>query len=256
MKLNVTCSMLLFLIWEIGFSQSTLITPGNNQPSIIATSTNSGVLIPKVSLTSNLASPSPLSSPQEGTLVYNNGANQTHGFYFWTGSAWSSLGIAISSLTATAPITIQSNTVKLNAGTAVGQLITWDGANWVNTSPKNPASISNIQPYLALNYSIALYGIFPSRNSADPFVGEIGLFGFSFPPKNWALCNGQLLPINTNQALFSLLGTNYGGNGTTNFALPNLQSRVPIHFGQGPGLSLYNLGQTGGTETNIINDKY
>jgi microcystin-dependent protein len=83
----------------------------------------------------------------------------------------------------------------------------------------------------------------------QPFLAEMRIFSFSFPPKGWALCNGQLLAINQNQALFSILGTTYGGNGTTNFALPNMQSRIPVHAGQGPGLSPYNLGQTGGSET-------
>lgn len=66
---------------------------------------------------------------------------------------------------------------------------------------------------------------------AEPFLGEIRLMSFNFPPKGWAMCNGQQLPINQNQALFALLGTHYGGNGQTTFALPNLQGRVPIHFG-------------------------
>jgi microcystin-dependent protein len=83
----------------------------------------------------------------------------------------------------------------------------------------------------------------------DPFIGEIRMFAFSFAPRGWALCNGQLLPIAQNQALFSLLGTAYGGNGTTTFALPDLRSRVPVHQGQGPGLSPYAEGQAGGTET-------
>jgi microcystin-dependent protein len=83
---------------------------------------------------------------------------------------------------------------------------------------------------------------------AEPFVGEIRMFGFNFPPQGWAMCNGQLLPISQNQALFSLIGTFYGGNGTTNFALPNLQSCVAIHQGQGSGLSPYVLGQSGGAE--------
>src|SRR5499433_2152009 len=82
---------------------------------------------------------------------------------------------------------------------------------------------------------------------ADPFVAEIRIFPFNFAPTGWALCDGQLLPISQNTALFSLLGTTYGGNGQTTFALPNLQSSVPISFGQGPGLSNYGLGQTGGT---------
>jgi microcystin-dependent protein len=84
---------------------------------------------------------------------------------------------------------------------------------------------------------------------SEPFVGEIRMFGFNFAPQGWAQCNGQLLPISQNTALFSLLGTTYGGNGTTTFALPNLQSRVPIHQGQGTGLSPYGQGQAGGTET-------
>ena len=81
---------------------------------------------------------------------------------------------------------------------------------------------------------------------ASPYISQITMFGGNFAPKNYALCNGQLLAINQNAALFSLLGTTYGGNGTTNFALPNLQSALPMSFGQGPGLSNYTQGQTGG----------
>jgi microcystin-dependent protein len=84
---------------------------------------------------------------------------------------------------------------------------------------------------------------------ADPFVAEIRIFPFNFAPKGWAWCNGQLLPLSQNTALFSLLGTTYGGNGKSNFALPDLQGRAPMHPGQGPGLSLYDLGEAGGSET-------
>jgi len=84
---------------------------------------------------------------------------------------------------------------------------------------------------------------------SDPFLGEIRMFGFNFAPQGWALCDGQVLPISQNEALFTLLGTTYGGDGTTTFALPNLQSRVPIHQGQGAGLSNYVAGTAGGTET-------
>jgi microcystin-dependent protein len=84
---------------------------------------------------------------------------------------------------------------------------------------------------------------------SEPFVGEIRMFGFGFAPQGWALCNGQLLPISQNTALFSLLGTTYGGDGRTTFALPNMQSRVPVGQGQGPGLSSYAEGQAGGAET-------
>lgn len=84
---------------------------------------------------------------------------------------------------------------------------------------------------------------------ADPFVAEIRIFPFNFAPSGWAWCDGQLLPLSQNTALFSLLGTTYGGNGKSNFALPDLQGRAPMHPGQGPGLSLHDLGETGGSET-------
>jgi microcystin-dependent protein len=81
---------------------------------------------------------------------------------------------------------------------------------------------------------------------ADQFVGEVRAFPFNFPPTGWALCNGQLLSIAQNTALFSLLGTQFGGDGRTNFALPNLQGNVPLDFGQGPGLTPYNMGDSSG----------
>src|SRR5689334_9750567 len=84
---------------------------------------------------------------------------------------------------------------------------------------------------------------------ADPFVAEIRMFGFNFAPRGWATCDGQILPISQNTALFSLLGTTYGGNGQSTFALPDLQGRAAMHPGQGPGLSLHDLGETGGSET-------
>ena len=84
---------------------------------------------------------------------------------------------------------------------------------------------------------------------STPFLGMIATYGFNFAPRGWAMCNGQILSIAQNTALFSLLGTTYGGNGQTTFALPDLRSRVPVHMGQGPGLSSYALGQTGGEET-------
>jgi microcystin-dependent protein len=83
----------------------------------------------------------------------------------------------------------------------------------------------------------------------DPFVAEIRIFPFNFAPRGWAWCDGQLLPISQNTALFSLLGTTYGGDGKSNFALPDLQGRAPMHPGQGPGLSLHDLGESSGTET-------
>jgi microcystin-dependent protein len=84
---------------------------------------------------------------------------------------------------------------------------------------------------------------------AEAFLGEIRMFGFNFAPTGWALCNGQILPIDQNTALFSLLGTTYGGDGIQTFALPNLQSRVAVHMGQGSGLSPYVIGEESGAET-------
>ncbi|MBE8232840.1 MAG: phage tail protein [Endozoicomonadaceae bacterium] len=85
--------------------------------------------------------------------------------------------------------------------------------------------------------------------SAEPFIGEIIMFGGSFAPRDWAFCDGQLLPIAQNTALFSILGTTYGGDGRTTFALPDLRGRVPMHVGEGPGLTPKNWGQKGGRET-------
>jgi microcystin-dependent protein len=81
---------------------------------------------------------------------------------------------------------------------------------------------------------------------ADQFVGEVRIFPFNFPPAGWAFCDGQLLPISQYTALFSLLGTQFGGDGRTTFALPNLQGKVPVDFGQGPGLTPYNMGDSSG----------
>jgi microcystin-dependent protein len=82
---------------------------------------------------------------------------------------------------------------------------------------------------------------------AEPFLSEIRIMSFGYAPRGWAMCNGQLLPINQNQALFSLLGTTFGGNGQTNFALPNLQGKTPIHVGQG-----FVLGETGGEQAHTL----
>jgi microcystin-dependent protein len=88
--------------------------------------------------------------------------------------------------------------------------------------------------------------------ATNPFLGQLMAVAFNYPPKGWAFCNGQLLPINQNQALFSLLGTMYGGNGQTTFALPNLQGRVALGAGSGPGLQNYIQGQSAGQETHTL----
>ena len=87
---------------------------------------------------------------------------------------------------------------------------------------------------------------------SEPFIAEIRMFASNFAPRNWAFCNGQLLPIAQNTALFSLVGTTYGGDGRTNFGLPDLQGRAPIHVGQAPGLTSRRLGETGGASTQTL----
>jgi microcystin-dependent protein len=88
---------------------------------------------------------------------------------------------------------------------------------------------------------------------SEPFIAEIRMFAGNFAPRGWAFCNGQILSIAQNTALFALIGTTYGGNGQTTFALPDLRSRIPVHAGQGPGLSNYTLGQSAGSETTTLN---
>ena len=93
-----------------------------------------------------------------------------------------------------------------------------------------------------------------STLDGDPWIGEIALVPYNFAPRGWAMCDGQLLPIAQNTALFSLLGTTFGGDGQTNFALPDLRGRAPIHAGQGPGLANRSLGENGGNENVALNE--
>jgi microcystin-dependent protein len=104
---------------------------------------------------------------------------------------------------------------------------------------------------VSLLFLAGLLGVFhssPARAQSTPLLGQIMIVPYQFAPKGWALCNGQVLPINQNQALFALLGTTFGGDGLTSFALPDLRGRAPIGMGQGPGLAPYDLGETGGQE--------
>lgn len=144
--------------------------------------------------------------------------------------------------------------LKNSSLTESGDLLSYDGTNWVSKklvlgNTGGGLAIDIRQPYLTLNYCIALQGVFPSRNSFEPFLGEIELYGFDFAPLGFASCNGQILSIAQNQALFALLGTIYGGNGISTFNLPDLRGRVALSQGQGTGLSTYIIGQSGGSQT-------
>ena len=195
-------------------------------------STTKGILVPRVTAAQRAL----ISSPATGLLVY-----QTDGpvgyYYYATGGVWKKI----------------IDVVATAGNPPTNDLLTFDGTNWIaknlvigNTGSGSPVPI--MQPYLVMNYCIALTGIYPSQNSTYPFLGEVDLFAFNFAPIHWALCNGQLMAINTNTALFSLLGTTFGGNGTTTFGLPDLRGRVPIHQGQGAGLSSRVMGEFGGSE--------
>jgi len=123
-------------------------------------------------------------------------------------------------------------------------------------------SHDNMQPSMALNYIIAMQGTYPSRykdgvepaedKSYEPFLGEVNLFAGNFAPRGWAYCDGQILQISQHDALFSLLGTRYGGDGRTTFGLPDLRGRVPVHPGSGPGLMPWQWGQKYGGEDSSL----
>ncbi len=139
-------------------------------------------------------------------------------------------------------------------GSEDGEVLTWESDNWIAKKPTNyQSTYDNMQPWLGVNYIIALQGTFPSRNSSDPFLAEIIMFAGNFAPRGWALCDGQLMAISQYSAVFSLLGTTYGGDGRTVFALPDLRGRVAVHPGSGPGLTRRQLGAKGGSENiNLI----
>lgn len=151
--------------------------------------------------------------------------------------------------------------VKNTSPTVSGNMMTYDGSNWVSkrltlaaSGNANPVALNNMQPYQVLNYCIAITGIYPSRNGMDPYIGEITLFPYDFVPRDYASCNGQLMSIAQNTALFSLIGTYYGGNGQTTFGLPDLTGRVAIGMGKSAGSTLTNrlIGEKGGTESITI----
>jgi microcystin-dependent protein len=246
---------MLFIAFIASSSAMAQTGIGTNTPDPYAlldiTSTSQGLLLPQLSATQQATLAAILNGGELGMLVRDSATGKP---LYWTGAAWQDMsGLT---MTATAPLSVSSiNNISLNAGTTTGDLITWDGTNWINMQPAVQhfnITVDNRQPWVTINYCIALQGIYPSQSSLDPYVSEIDIFSFNFAPNGYALCNGQLLAINQNAALFSLIGTFYGGNGTSNFALPNLQGRVPVHMGQGAGLSNYILGQQGGTETNNI----
>jgi microcystin-dependent protein len=194
-------------------------------------SSTKGILIPRMTAVERGL----IASPVAGLLVYQT--NAPAGYYYYTGTAWKQMIDALAT----------------PANPPANDLLTFDGTNWIaknlvvaQTGGNQP--ITHLQPYLCMNYCIALQGYWPVQSGVDAYLGEIELFGFGYTPNGWAACNGQLLPISQYTALFSLLGTYYGGNGVNTFALPDLRGRVPINQGTGPGLTNRVMGETGGSE--------
>lgn len=214
-------------------------------------STDKGMLVPRMTAAERDA----IVSPATGLLVFVTVDNN---FYFFDGAAWTQFSGGsdadwaingnnmVSNVTGNVGIGVPNPSEKLDVnGTIKGTNFTGNGNTL--TFGNN----SNMQPSLGISYIIALVGQYPSPSSsmgADPYLGEICMFAGNFAPQGWAFCNGQLLSIASNTALFSLLGTFYGGDGISTFALPDLRGRVPMHKGQGPGLTNRLIGQKVGVE--------
>ncbi len=224
---------------------------GTNSPNARAMldirSTTRGVLPPRMTPAQRTTLAASLTKTERGLMVADSVTGRQ---YYWDSAKWTHITPPVK-----LPLTLISDSIAINPGTANGDLVSWDGVNWINKQPAPvhfTHTVYKMQPFLVLNYCIALNGIFPSRNGIDPFLAEIAIYSFNFPPRYWAYCDGQLLPIGQNTGLFSLLGTTYGGNGQTTFALPDLRGRTAMHFGQGPGLTPRDLGEKSGTETQTI----
>src|SRR5580692_11459378 len=193
-----------FLCWLAVFGWSGLLaqtgigtTPPDPQSILAIVSTQKGLLLPRLTTAQQATLAGILSSGETGMLIRDSITGKV---LCWAGVAWKDASGSL--LTASAPLSISRvDTVAFNPGTKSGDLITWDGTNWVNMQPAIQhfsLSQDNRQPYLTNNYRIALQGIFPSRSSSTPFVGEIEMYSDGFAPKGFARCNGQLLPINQN----------------------------------------------------------
>jgi microcystin-dependent protein len=252
MRTNLHIAVLALLLAGFGpVAAQTSIGIGTTTPDshsvLDIVSTTKGVLLPRLTAAQQTTLAGILGPAQMGMLVTDAGTGTP---LSWSGSTWTT-GAAGSPVTAVAPLSVATNNIKINAGTNIGDLLTWDGTNWVNTQPAVrhfSVTVENHQPYLVNNYVIGLTGIYPTQSDAtEPYLGEIYMMGCNFAPVGFALCDGQLLPISQYAAVFNLIGTTYGGNGSSTFALPDLRGRVPIHQGNNT-ISTYLMGQIGGSE--------
>lgn len=243
----------IITISTLSITAQVAVTPdgANADPSAMldVKSTDKGMLVPRMSA----AERDLIGSPATGLLVFvTDDAN----FYFFDGAAWKQFSGGPDSdwvVTGNNMVTAVSGNVGIgnpNPSSKLDVAGTVNGTNFTgNGNTLTFGNSSNMQPTLAISYIICLYGTYPSQNKGiDPYIGEIAMFAGNFAPANWAFCDGSLLSIAQNTALFSLLGTIYGGDGETTFALPDLRGRVPVHHGNGPGLTNRPIGQKIGVE--------
>ena len=240
----------LFLLYSFGETQAQLgigVSEPNSRAMLEIKSTTRGFLPPRMTVVQRSTLGASLTKAERGLVVLDSLTSKQ---YYWDSAKWTNVTPSLK-----LPFKLISDSVALNPGTAAGDLVTWDGINWISKQPapaKLNLAVDKRQPSLALNYCISAFGVYPSP-SDNPYVGEIRVFGFNFDPLGWFKCDGQLLSIAENDVLFSLIGTYYGGDGQNTFALPDLRGRKPIHKGQGPGLSNRIISERAGTETLFIN---
>ncbi|MCF8378357.1 MAG: tail fiber protein [Bacteroidales bacterium] len=253
MKNYIILALTLCLIVSVNLSAQVAVSSDGSDADASAMldvkSTEKGMLVPRMTASERDL----IGIPATGLLVYVTDDNN---FYFYDGFAWQQFSGGsdsdwningndlVSSLNGNVGIGQPNPGQKLDVnGTIKGTNFSGDG------STLTFGASSNVQPSLGISYIIALVGVYPSQNKGlNPYLGEIAMFAGNFAPQGWAFCNGQLLPINQNQALFSLLGTTYGGDGIVTFALPDLRGSAPMHKGQGAGLTNRTLGSKVGNE--------
>jgi microcystin-dependent protein len=256
----------LFAMMQASFAQVGVGTSSPHASSQLdVSSTVKGFLPPRMTAVQR----GNISSPAAGLMVFQT--DGTSGLYFYNGSSWV---YVINAGTATLPVsaggtgvtTLSSNALITGNGTSAvgtiapgtsGKILYSNGTNWLagSTTVGNTGSgtaISVLQPYSVITYGIATYGLYPSFSGADPYMGEIYTFAYGDGrvPSGYMKCDGSTLSIGSYAALFSLLGTAYGGNGTTTFGLPDLRGRIPLGAGRIDGLgTTYSPGGKSGAES-------
>lgn len=255
MKKTTLFLLMILLITNFSLSAQVAVTTDGSDADgsamLDVKSSDKGMLVPRMTA----AERDLIGLPATGLLVFVTDDNN---FYFFDGAAWTQFSGGsdgdwaitgnnmVSQVSGNVGIGVANPGAKLDVnGTVKGTSFTGNG----NTLTFG--ANSNMQPTLGISYIIATTGIYPSPSAgkgADQYLGEICMFAGNFAPQGWLFCNGQLLSIAQNSALFSLLGTIYGGDGETTFALPDLRGRVPMQWGQGPGLTNRQIGQKVGTE--------